>query len=1103
MGPHFLGRNNNRIVVAYLSFVMLTCMQLPIQADDDRLFESSIRPLLINHCLSCHGPDKQNGGLRLDSREAMIRGGESGPAIDTDHPERSQLLQAVLRSEQLAMPPEAPLSKVETEAVRRWVLSGAPWPNSSAALSSQTMAASHWAFQPIASVTLPQDFAGNPIDYFVDRKLKRSRLSPLSQADRRTVLRRLSYSLTGLPPSNDALQRFVSDISSNAYQAVVNAYLSSPQYGEHWARHWLDVARYSDTKGYVYGREERFWVHAWRYRDWVIDALNEDMPYDRFLLLQLAADQVADARLSDSAAMGFLTTGRRFLGVERDIIDDRIDVVTRGTMALTVSCARCHDHKYDPIPTADYYSLYGVFDSCIEDLKRINSANHSDAFESELKKRQQALATKTQHHQKASSNRARSRIRDYLFAQTELNKYPAKGFDQVFLEDDLLPAFVRRWESWLRTAKTRNDSVFLPWHLYHDIQTTEFPQKAIEVTDRLARLPRNIVNPLVMKRFSEAPSTFEDVIDRYAQLLSEIDRKWQATLQSSEDPKEESLSNPDAEQIRQILYGPESPTEVPHESIVHTESFFTLAECTELWKLQGEVDRWLIRQDAPPEFALMLRDRPAPSSPQVFLRGNPLTTGKTVPRQFLQVLSSGNRQPFRHGSGRRELAQAIVSPENPLTARVIVNRVWAHHFGQGLVRTTSDFGLRADSPTHPDLLDWLASDFIANGWSLKNLHRLIVTSKAFQRRSDLQDIEAATWDKNQADADNRLLWRMKPQRLTFEQFRDSMLTATGELDLSVGGKPTDLFDNPQNVRRSIYGLVDRQYLPAVLRVFDFANPDLHVPRRPQTTIPQQALFFLNHPLVLERVRNLDENLKTVTSTEQRVTQLFQNILGRSPTSIELNQSQNFLLQPAEKSNAERITAKDWRYGYGTYNEVSQRVEQFEALPHFTGKAWQGGPKWPDPKLGWVQLSAVGGHPGNSRNVASIRRWTAPQDMTINIESRLTNEPAQGDGIRGFIVHLAKGEMAKTKVHQSTAELNVKNLTVSDGDSVDFVVDIDAVLNNDQYLWSITITDAVSATSERNWNAERDFPRGASSERLTPFQQLAQILFCSNEFLFVD
>jgi len=926
----------------------------------------------------------------------------------------------------------------------------------------------HWAFQPVAKPTIPSSQAANPIDAFVLDRLKTASLTPSPEADRRTLIRRLYYTLTGLPPTFDQVSKFAGNADPKAYGRLVDTLLNSPHYGEHWGRHWLDVARYSDTKGYVYAREERFWTHAWAYRDWVVNALNEDLPYNRFLLLQLAADQIEDRKAGDESAMGFLTLGRRFLGVKREIIDDRIDVVTRGTMGLTVSCARCHDHKYDPIPTADYYSLFGVFDSSAE--KKVSLGDPmvgGEAFQKELKKRRDKLAETFAKHRKTASDRVRKRVADYLFAQTELEKYPANGFDQIFSPTDLLPAFVHGWRDYLRRAKEQEDPAFVHWHAYIRVAADEYGK----ATQKLAR--RKDLHPLVAQAFTTPPESFQEVADRYAQLFED-------------------------EAFNHVLHGSESPCEVPDIPIVHSEIFFTSGEVTQLYKLQGEIDRWIVRSKVEAPQALMMVDLPRAVNTRVYLRGNPLTLGEKVPRQFLGLLGGKKRKPFSHGSGRLELAKAIVDPKNPLTARVMVNRVWMHHFGQGLVKTPSDFGLRAETPSHPALLDWLTTRFIKDGWSLKKLHRRILTSTTFRQSSggDRKADQRAI----RKDPENRLLWRMNQKRLSFEELRDSMLATSKDLNHKLGGKPADLFKQPYPDRRTLYGLMDRQFFPSTLRMFDVATPDLHMPKRPETTVPQQALFFMNDPLVIDRTRAIAKAAGSNLKPRQRVRSLFQQVVQREPTKQEIAESLALIgMTRSVKQPEKPATAEDWQYGYGELDEVAKQIKDFEKLPHFTGEAWQGGERWPDSKLGWVRLHATGGHPGNNRKVAAIRRWTAPRDMTVRIETKLEHEAKPGDGIRAFVVSGSAGILQSTTIHQKSVELNVNALKVAKGDTVDFIVDIDKILNSDQYLWWSTIRESGDGLV---WNSEQDFPQN-ESKLLNGWEQLAQALLCSNEFMFVD
>ncbi|MCA9049269.1 MAG: DUF1553 domain-containing protein, partial [Planctomycetaceae bacterium] len=1067
-----------------------------IADEREEFFETHIRPLLAEKFLQCHGAEKQESGLRLDTAAGLAAGGDSGPVISTADPSDSRLIQAVRYNTDLKMPPDKPLSESEQESLRHWVSSGASWPKTVAQIASRIAEnqKSHWAFQPVTRPEIPnvdkaafadpqtaQRWSRNPIDAFVLQRLTESGLQPSPEADRRTLFRRVSYALTGLPPSAEQVETFVADDNPDAYDRLVDQLLASPEYGQHWARHWLDIARYSDSKGYVYAREHRFWVHAWTYRDWVVRALNDDVAYDRFLLLQIAADQTDDREDGDLAAMGFLTLGRRFLGVQRDIIDDRIDVVTRGTMGLTVGCARCHDHKYDPVPTADYYSLYGVFDSCRERLVPLRSPSTGAAgeeYSKELQTRLEKLESTLQSRRKETADRLRNRIADYLRAQFELEKYPEEGFDQVIAKSDLLPSFVRRWQETLRIADRNADPVFAAWHAFRRLEGAQngtAENSAAENAGAEFSLPSN-VNRRVAAAFASPPASWDDVIRRYADLFAAVDREWQAACSAAEkiaaDPPQR-LEDSDAEQLRQVLYGERSPCVVPNEPIVHTEYDFDSGTCNELWKLQGEVDRWIIDAPEPQPFALVLEDRSQPVTARIFRRGNPAQKGDEVPRRFLTLLAP-QQTPFQHGSGRLELARAIISSDNPLTGRVIINRLWAQHFGTGLVSTPGDFGLRSSPPSHPELLDWLTTEFLSTGQQLKALHRLIVTSAAFRQTSGDGIPNEQLHAGLQTDPGNRLLWRMNARRLSFEEMRDSFLAVSGELDLTAGGRPAELFAEPYPVRRTLYGTIDRQFLPSTLRVFDFANPDLHIPERSETTVPQQALFLMNHPLVLERVRRLAEisRKQTTDDSESRdspamlsatVVEMYRRVLQRTPSETELASAVRFLhdMPPSEQSQP-RLTAKDWSYGFGTFDETQQQIVGFTPLPHFTGTAWQGGPKWPDAKLGWVQLTATGGHPGNDRSHASVRRWTAPRDMTVSITSEAIHEAAPGDGIRVFIVSSVNGLLQSAVLHQDKRTLSPEAVPVRTGDTIDFVCDIGDVLNSDQHLWRIQINETPKA-----------------------------------------
>ncbi|MFN0078538.1 MAG: DUF1549 and DUF1553 domain-containing protein [Prosthecobacter sp.] len=879
-------------------------------------------------------------------------------------------------------------------------------------ISTSVFSADHWAFQPLK----PGKEAS--IDEFIQRKLSEHGLKPSPRADARTLLRRATFDLTGLPPD----QSDPADLTDQAYASLVDSLLASPHYGEHWARHWLDVARYSDTKGYVYAREEKNWVHATSYRDWVVRALNDDMPYDRFLLLQIAADQVVSPKSPDLAAMGFLTVGRRFLGVTHDIIDDRIDVVTRGTLGLTVACARCHDHKFDPIPTRDYYALYGVFQSSAEALVPCGTGETKEL--AVLVQKNRDLMTQRREEQMA---RTRARAADYLQALSELEKYPEEGFDQIIDEKDLNPFIVHAWKAWREKHPT---------------------------------------------------------------------------------------TQPTAE----VLKRDDSPAHVPDEHIANNERYFPTGVITELWKSQGDVDRFLIKNNATPAHATILVDRPLPSTPRVFTRGNPLTKGDEVPRQFLSAF--GKPTPFTKGSGRLELAQAIIDPRNPLTARVMVNRIWQHHFGRGLVSTPSDFGKQGSPPSHPELLDWLAQRFIDSGWSIKAMHKLIMLSQTYQQRSDgvVESWREASQHSTtptlqfsaakQLDPDNRLLSRMNPHRLSFEEARDAWLAAAGRLNLRMGGRPDALFAS-SNTRRTLYALVDRENVPTVMRTFDFANPDLSIPQRTETTVPQQALFGMNHPFVVQQAKSLVQNAAAAKSDEARIRLIYAKLFQRSPTSDELAFAQRFVQADTTPVIAEADHSKSWHYGYGEWDESTGRVKNFKPLPHFTGSAWQGDEAWPNEKLGWAQLTADGGHPGNDRKHAVVRRWIAPAGGSYDLHSTLIHEPEVGDGIRGFLSHSRLGKLRSTTLLGSKADLQLDAIAFQAGDTFDFIVDIGNGLNSDQFLWSLKITPSVTTITgaggdspNDTWDAKKDFSTLLKSQ-LNAWEQFVQVLMLSNEFMFVD
>jgi cytochrome c553 len=839
-------------------------------------FEKKVRPILADHCYSCHGAKKQNAGLRLDTAAGMKSGADDGPVIVADDPAKSRLLQAVTRAGKFPMPPKNTLPPDAVAVLTEWVKAGASFPDDQAS-GPKTDATKHWAFQSvkppaIPKIPNPQSPINNPIDAFILAKLSDSGLSPAAPADRRTLIRRAYFDLIGLPPTAAEVEAFEKDAAPDAWEKVIDRLLASPQYGERWGRYWLDLARYADTKGYVF-QEERAFPYAYTYRDYVIRSFNEDKPYDRFITEQLAADRL---QLGDDkrplAAMGFLTLGRRFLNNQQDIIDDRIDVVSRGLMGLTVSCARCHDHKFDPVPTADYYSLYGVFASSTEpkELPLIGEVSQTAevvAFEKEVEKREADYRAEIEKRFAVQFKKLRdpSAVTDYIRAVLDAKNLSERDLRGFVRERDLSQFVFERWRGFLASEFKAWSPVYGPLAVLHDIPAKDFETKGAEVIAALGKDAKKPVNALVLTALAEAkPKTFTAAVEAVAAVIATNPPPGTQTKEQTEVFK---------------VWAAGGPLDIPKADI---EKVFNRADRDALATLRKKIDAFKAASPAAPPRAHVLNDLPNPVQPAILLRGNVNNRGATVPRQVPAIVAGANRKPFTSGSGRLELAKAITSPDNPLTARVMVNRVWAGHFGQGLVRTPSDFGTRSDPPTHPELLDWLARKFVEEGWSLKKLHKLVLTSATYQRSSQVSA------DALRLDTENKLLSHQNRRRLDFEATRDALLATSGKLDLSAGGKAVELFRAPFSTRRSVYGMIDRTNFPGTMRAFDVASPDTHSPQRFQTTTPQQALFLMNSPFVTEQAKALaarPEMLAAKTPAE-KVVALYRLALGRNPTKAE-------------------------------------------------------------------------------------------------------------------------------------------------------------------------------------------------------------------------
>lgn len=657
-------------------------------AEPGPFFEQKVRPVLVKHCYSCHSAEakKLRGGLRLDTREASRKGGDTGPAVVPGKPEASLLLKALRYEGDLQMPPDGKLPDAVVRDFETWIKTGAFDPRDGSArpttATTVDVAAGKkfWAFQPPRAATIATIDGPSRIDALVRARLQAVGLQPAPEADRRTLLRRLSFDLIGLPPTPEEVEAFVNDTQPDSYERQVDRLLASPQYGARWARVWLDVARYAEDQAHIVGNDQSLtYPNAYLYRDWVIKAFNDDLPYDRFVTLQLAADLVEGPQSPNLAALGFLGLGPKYydrgkLAVMADEWEDRVDVVGRGLLGLTVACARCHDHKYDPIRTEDYYGLAGVF------------------------------------------------------ASTRMYNRPLAG----------------------------------------------------------------------------------------------------------------KMGDADAKQPKEAMH--------------------------------------LVREGAPTDLT-------------VFVRGDVTNKGPQVKRHFLSVLCDGTPPPFTQGSGRRELAEAVASRTNPLTARVLVNRIWAAFFGRGLVATPSNFGQLGERPSHPELLDDLAVRFMANGWSLKALHRDIVLSATYR--------QASAGTPSPSDPENRLLGRMARRRLSVEAWRDALLAVAGRLDAAVGGPSIDPLD-PNATKRTVYSRVSRLELNRLLSLFDFPDPNVTADRRADTTTPLQKMFVLNSPFMTAQAEALARRLGRDVPGQgeeverRRIDRAYRLLYARPATEAETRMGVTFL-----------------------------------------------------------------------------------------------------------------------------------------------------------------------------------------------------------------
>ena len=1081
--------------------------QQSFPADQVEFFEKNVRPILVENCLACHGAEKQKNGLRLDSRDAVLKGSEYNKVIIPGDPENSLLIKAVRHSSgPEPMPSKKPqLAANQIEALAQWIKMGAPWGKEVAAGAAKPKWQEHWAYLPVQKPALPlsqnpKSKIQNAVDAFVAEKLEKAGLDFAPAADRATLARRLHLDLTGLLPSYEEVQRFVNDKSPDATQKLIDSLLKSPHYGERWARHWMDVARYSDTDGYRAGGVDNRYPYAYTYREWLIKALNADMPYDEFLTMQLAADKVIAADPSKSkpnlAALGFLTMGDYFLGDTNLQTDDRIDVVSRGMLGITIGCARCHDHKYDPIKSKDYYALYSVFHSCtIPDEKPIIGECPDQAAVAEFKRKSAEVEDKMKAFREEvyGDTRKPDRLRDYLlFAQNHLAADDA-AFRGDAGKEQLRDRFAGKWRDFIKrhALSGKPNPVMTAWKEFAALPKDGFETKAEEIAQRLAK-PEGGANGVVRNELAKrpAPKSMTEVADLYSSVF--------LACISGKEP-----DNADWNQVRQILVDPISPMSVPVDDV---ERFFTRKDTEHMTKFRNELKKLEITEAGAPQRAMVIDDTPKPRDVNVYIRGNPARQGEPAPRAFPEFLGG---QKFTQGSGRLELAKAITDKKNPLTARVFVNRVWMEHFGKPLVAQPSDFGVQSAKPEQAALLDYLAATFVEEGWSLKKLHRLILNSRAYQQSCQTSP------EKDLKDPENSLLSRMNRRRMDYETMRDSMLQASHSLEgAKMGSRAIPLNAADVDTYRTIYLFVDRYEQATVPAMFDFANPDSHSPARFVTTVPQQTLFLMNSPFIRTNAEKLATKLPIEGSTvdAKTIKSLYNQVLLRDPKLDEADLAKRFL---NDSQTLQQDAAVVWHYGSASVTKDEKGVVSVDDFTEFTnfskfgtGHRWAHGAKIPDPKWHFCFWGSTGGHAGDG-DTAPTARWTSPFSGDIRISGKLKRPSDQGNGVHGWVINSRTGGLFDVHVDpKGSKEMLVEKTSVKKGDIITFAVTSENDTNSDSYEWVPIIERIAGGSRTLVTNAEKDFcgpdhwpmgrPRPQSS-----LAQLVQVLMMSNEFQFID
>jgi len=937
-------------VLAFIPAFAQAPASAPAAAQAPDFFENKVRPLLAENCYDCH-TTAEMGGLRVDSLDRLKQGGKSGPALMPGDPDKSLLIQAVRQTGDLKMPKGGKLKPEEIQVLIDWVKAGAVWPETKAAVQTSPVKVitpeqrAFWSFQPLKDSPVPavkeKSWAKTNIDHFVLAKLEAKGMKPVAPADKKALIRRVSLDLTGLPPTPEEVDAFVSDKSSNAYEKVIDRLLASPRYGERWGRHWLDVARYAEDDVRGLDPKDRGYMPfqgAYVYRDWVIQAFNNDMPYGEFLKAQLAGDLLPEPQrekeVAGTAIMGqgpwWWDQAEPVQG-RADERNERIDMVTRGMLGLTVACARCHDHKYDPISQKDYYSLAAVFLNTTYHEYPASSPAEMAVWEKQQKvidDKEEALDKFMEQQSELYAEMLAQKTSKYLVAAWQVTGEPKKKIAEAAVDQKVDPEMLERWIKFL-AKPPKHYSYLRDWQdLVKCGGTLEqaqfladyFQSLVLAVAKEAADLKEenDIIKAKAGVRKKPRRDSFPNEFETNDQFCPGCDLELKTmpiertnlyldVYKADQDSESDTRPDPGLLSLRDWAL----------------ERHFSAETAEHVAGLRAEIEA-LKKAQVPYPFLHGASDQKTVQTMHVNVRGNPHTPGDPVAERFLAVLSPPDPKPFTNGSGRLELADAIVS--SPLAARVIVNRVWKWHFGSGIVETPDNFGKMGDPPSNPELLDYLATGFVKNGMSIKKLHREILLSSTYQLGTE------STPENAEKDGANRLYWRANRQRLDAEAIRDSLLFVSGSLDLKkTSGPSTDFADD--NFRRTVFCKISRYRLDNFLQVFDYPNPSFTAEQRFTTNVPLQRLYFMNSSFVYKQAQTFAKRVydeahgSDPASDTARIQKAYRVLFGRAPSEAETKAGLDFLRAhpeaPGEQVAGQPTTA------WNEYSRVLLSSNEFE------------------------------------------------------------------------------------------------------------------------------------------------------------------------------